>query len=208
MGKIRTSEDLEKLFKENRERREKKLQEERDKKKKQRQEEYKQLSKLADDLLRRDKEKKMEELQALAKKCSQKASNEATEPLKIYNSKMIEREPNDRDLYQTREDLQRWEEKHWKCINWDKWDALVSKTKEDINKALKGHKEPPKVRGYNKIGTVYIYDRELKLIGEFKSLYQAAKVIKLKEQSLKYLLQTNLPHKKLGITVLQHKLTY
>ena len=79
MGKIRTSEDLEKLFKENRERREKKLQVERDKKKKQRQEEYKQLSKLADELLRRDKEKKMEELQALAKKCSQKALYEAVE---------------------------------------------------------------------------------------------------------------------------------
>lgn len=205
MGKIRTSEDLEKLFKENRERREKKLQVERDKKKKQRQEEYKQLSKLADELLRRDKEKKMEELQALAKKCSQKASNEATEPLKVYKSKMVEREPNDRDLYQTREDLQRWEEKHWKCINWDKWDELVKKAREE-NNSVKVAPQEKLSKSYGKI-KVYIYDRMLKFMGEFESVNKAAKELGMGDGSIRHLLETGQPHKKLGITVLDFKLT-
>ena len=197
---IRTSEELEQWFKENKEKRLKRLAEEKQKQKEAK-ERQQRLKKMADELLK-----------AVEEKTPQKPQKEPNRtPLAafhIYNSRHIEREADYTHLYKTREELQEAEKRGEGKINWDKWDELVSKTKEDINKALKGHKEPPKVRGYNKIGTVYIYDRELKLIGEFKSLYQAAKVIKLKEQSLKYLLQTNLPHKKLGITVLQHKLTY
>lgn len=131
--KLRTSEDLQALFKQNKEKKEKQLQLEREKKKKQRQEEYKRLSKLADKLLQDEKNKRMEELQALAKKCSQKALNKATEPPKTYSSNLIEREPNDRDLFLTKGELQQWEEENWKCINWHKWRELVNKTRK-INK--------------------------------------------------------------------------
>ena len=134
MGKLRTSEDLEQLFKENKEKRERQLQKERERKTKLRQEEYKRLSKLADKLLQDEKNKKMEELQALAKKCSQKALNEATvtRTIKIYNSNLIEREPNDRDLYTTREELMAAEERGEGKINWSKFDQLVDKVRKQL----------------------------------------------------------------------------
>lgn len=79
----------------------------------------------------------MEQLQALAKKTPQKALKQPQIEfeLHIYNSNLIEREPNDRDLYQTREELQEAEERFEGKINWDKWDKLVSKTKKNIKNA-------------------------------------------------------------------------
>ena len=133
MGKLRTSEDLQRLFQENKEKRLRQLQKERERKAKQRQEEYKKLTILADRLLREEKNKKMEQLITLAKKCSQKALNEATEPPKVYKSRYIERDTNDRDIYLTREELQEWERDHWKCINWDAWDRIVNKTRKYLN---------------------------------------------------------------------------
>jgi hypothetical protein len=132
MGKLRTSEDLEKLFKENKEKRQRQLQKERERKTKLRQEEYKRLSKLADKLLQDEKNKKMEQLIALAKKCSQKALNEATEPQKIYNSRYIERDANDRDIYLTRNELMAAEERGEGKINWSKFDQLVDKVRKQL----------------------------------------------------------------------------
>ena len=202
MGKLRTSEDLEQLFKENKEKRERQLQKERDRKAKLRQEEYKRLSKLADKLLQDEKNKKMEELQALAKKCSQKASNEATEPSEKY----IERTTNDRDIYKTREELQQWERDHWKCINWDKWDELVAKGREELKNIPSTPTEKP-THNYKKIA-VYVYDAKLDLIGEYSSVYKASKAFGVGSGVIRHLIETNKPHKKLGITVLLHKLQY
>lgn len=213
MGKLRTSEDLEQLFKENREKRERQLQKERERKTKLRQEEYKRLSKLADKLLQDEKNKKMEELQALAKKCSQKALNEATEPSETVRpyrcNRYVERATNDRDIYMTREELQQWERDHWKCINWDKWDELVAKGREELKNIPSTPTEPtekPK-HNYKKIA-VYVYDGKLDLIGEYSSVYKASKAFGVGSGVIRHLIETNKPHKKLGITVLLHKLQY
>lgn len=40
------------------------------------------------------------------------------------------------NLYQTREELQEWERKHYQCINWDNWDRIVNKTKETLQLLL------------------------------------------------------------------------
>lgn len=210
MGKLRTSEDLEQLFKENKEKRERQLQKERERKAKQRQEAYKALCKQADKLLQEDKRKKMEELQALAKKCSQKALNEATEPsdtVRPYKcNKYVERATNDRDIYMTREELQQWERDHWKCINWDKWDELVAKGREELKNIPSVPTEKPK-HNYNKIA-VYVYDGKLDLIGEYSSVCKASKAFGVGRGVIQHLINTNKPHKKLGITVLLHKLQY
>ena len=210
MGKLRTSEDLEQLFKKNKEKRERQLQKERERKAKQRQEAYKALCKQADKLLQEDKRKKMEELQALAKKCSQKALNEATEPSETVRpykcNKYVERATNDRDIYMTREELQQWERDHWKCINWDKWDELVAKGREELKNIPSVPTEKPK-HNYSKIA-VYVYDGKLDLIGEYSSVYKASKAFGVGRGVIQHLINTNKPHKKLGITVLLHKLTY
>ena len=36
------------------------------------------------------------------------------------------------NLYQTREELQEWERKHYPCINWDNWDRIVQQTKQTL----------------------------------------------------------------------------
>ena len=130
---LRTKKKLKKLFQASRERIQKK-------KEQLKQEKYKlnlQIQKAEraqlKSLLQQEKLKKMEQLQALIKKTPQTPLNEAIQPSKIYNANLIEREPSDKDLYQTREELQAWEEKHWKCINWQKWDELVKNFRERNN---------------------------------------------------------------------------
>lgn len=97
--------------------------------------------------LRSEKKKQEEELKyrkaqestrkALADKLSTKDEKLAQKPLKqeiryitVYNSNLIEREPNDRDLYLTREELMEWENENYKCINWSLWDKLIKETKQ------------------------------------------------------------------------------
>lgn len=124
----RTSEEIKALLQQTKERKQREAQERR----KQKQEEYKRLAKLADKLLQEDKERQMDNIKALAKKASQKPLKQPQIEfeLHIYNSNLIEREPNDRDLYQTRAELQQWEEENWKCINWSKFDQVVNDTKK------------------------------------------------------------------------------
>ena len=134
MTKIRTSTQLNQLFNETRARREKKLQEERQKRLQQRQETYKQLCKRADELIKQaqeeEKRKKMEYLSTLMPKRSQKPLKQEIRYITVYNSNLIEREPNDRDLYLTREELMEWENENYKCINWSLWDKLIEETKQ------------------------------------------------------------------------------
>lgn len=113
MTKIRTSTQLKQLFNETRARREKKLQEERQKRLQQRQETYKQLCKRADELIKQAQEE-------------EKRKRYIT----VYNSNLIEREPNDRDLYLTREELMAAEDRGEGLINWSAWQRLIEETKQ------------------------------------------------------------------------------
>jgi hypothetical protein len=126
----RTSEEIKALLQQTKERKLREAQERR----KQKQEEYKRISKLADNLLQEDKKRQMDNIKALAKKASQKPLKQPQIEFEmhIYNSNLIEREPNDRDLYTTREELQEWEENNWKCINWELWDKLVQKARQEL----------------------------------------------------------------------------
>ena len=40
------------------------------------------------------------------------------------------------NLYQTREELQEWERKHYQCINWDNWERIVQQTKQTLQMLL------------------------------------------------------------------------
>lgn len=134
MTKIRTSTQLKQLFNETRARREKKLQEERQKRLQQRQETYKQLCKRADELIKQaqeeEKRKKMEYLSTLMPKRSQKPLKQEIRYITVYNSNLIEREPNDRDLYLTREELMEAEDRGEGLINWSAWQRLIEETKQ------------------------------------------------------------------------------
>ena len=134
MTKIRTSTQLNQLFNETRARREKKLQEERQKRLQQRQETYKQLCKRADELIKQaqeeEKRKKMEYLSTLAPKRSQKPLKQEIRYITVYNSNLVEREPNDRDLYLTREELMEAEDRGEGKLNWSLLDKLIEETKQ------------------------------------------------------------------------------
>lgn len=122
--------DINKLMEESRLRKAK----EREKKKQDRIIAYRQLCKEADKLLKKaieeEKKKKMEYLSTLVPKTPQRALKQPKTEFNIYHSNLIEREPNDRDLFLTREELQQWEKDNWQCINWSKFDQVVNDTKK------------------------------------------------------------------------------
>lgn len=97
--------------------------------------------------LRNEKKKQEEQLKyrkaqestrkALADKLSTKDEKLAQKPLKqeiryitVYNSNLIEREPNDRDLYLTREELMEAEDRGEGKLNWYLLDKLIEETKQ------------------------------------------------------------------------------
>lgn len=208
---VRTSEQLKELFKQNKEKKEKQLQLERENKKRLRQEKYKELCHQADELLKKAQEdakrKKMEELQALAKKTPQNQNKHPLSPPRIYNSKLHERDTAEHDLFTTREELQQWEEENWKCIDWNVWDRVVKETRKEIQEALKDYKAPLKERWDNRKYTVYVYDSKLEFIGEYPSTYKCARALGINSRTVGYWIEQGRPHKKLGITFLRHKLT-
>lgn len=133
---LRTKENLQKLFQASRERIQKK-------KEQLKQEKYKlnlQIQKVEraqlKSLLQQEKLKKMEQLQALAMKVSQKPLNEAIQPSKklmTYHTTTIERFSAEEDLYTTREELMAAEERGEGKINWEKFDQLVKNFRERDN---------------------------------------------------------------------------
>lgn len=142
---LRTKESLEKMLQAYRERQEKKRQQISVKKLKLKEERYQQnlinqrLDRASEKLrLQREKERKMEELQALAQKTFQKPLKQATEPpkkLRTYHTTTIERFSAEEDLYTTREQLQQYEIEHGgkvgSFINWDVWDRLIAKSRQN-----------------------------------------------------------------------------
>ena len=130
---MRTTEQLKQMFQESRERHRLQKVELSKQRKQQRLQYYKDLCKQADELIRQDKNKLMEQLQALAPKRSQKQNKCPSAPPNVYHSNLIEREPNDRDLFLTRKELQEWERENWQCINWEAWDRIVEETRQILN---------------------------------------------------------------------------
>lgn len=117
---IRTEESLKQLFAESRERNEKK--------KRLQEKKYKNAQEAVKKALAKQQSKKQEKTPQNDWKQPQ---IEFSRTIHIYNVKYIERFADDEDLYQTREEL---EEAMPHNINWDKWDELVNKTKNDLKK--------------------------------------------------------------------------
>ena len=142
---LRTKESLQKMLQASRERQEKKRQQLSVKKLKLKEERYQQnlinqrLDRASEKLrLQREKERKMEELQALIKKTPQKTLKQATEHprrYKTYHSNQVERFTPEEDLYTTREELQQYEIEHGgkigSFINWTLWDNLIAKARQN-----------------------------------------------------------------------------
>ena len=128
---LRTKENLQKLFQASRERNQKK-------KEQLKQEKYKlnlQIQKVErahlKTLLQQEKERKMEQLQALAMKASQNQNKQPSETCHPPQSnKYIQRYSSDENLYLTREELMAAEERGEGKINWELFDKLTNEFKE------------------------------------------------------------------------------
>lgn len=116
---IRTEESLKRLFEASRLRNEKK--------KRLQEQKYKNAQESTKKALAKQQSKERE-------KTSQNDWKQQTEAISrtitIYNSKYVERFAGDDDIYQTREEL---EEAMPNNINWRLWDALVNKTRKELN---------------------------------------------------------------------------
>ena len=112
---IHTQESLQRLFEASRLRNEKKKQEEQLKYRKAQESTRKARA------LQQSKEKE---------KTSQKPLKQEIRYITVYNSNFIEREPNDRDLYLTREELMEAEDRGEGKLNWSLLDKLIEETKQ------------------------------------------------------------------------------
>lgn len=112
---IHTQESLQRLFETSRLRNEKKKQEEQLKYRKAQQDVKKAL---ADKLSTKDE------------KLAQKPLKQEIRYITVYNSNLIEREPNDRDLYLTRDELMAAEDRGEGKLNWSLLDKLIEETKQ------------------------------------------------------------------------------
>ena len=155
---IRTKESLEKLFEASR-LRQQRLKEQETKK-------YKKAQEAVKKDLAKQQSKKQEKTPQ--KGCKQ-PQIEFSSILTIYNTKCIERFVGEDDLYVTREQLKEAEARGEGKINWDRWDELVQRTKQDIKEELKGFEKM-----YT--NTVFVYDiLKQRVIKTFKSPKECAK---------------------------------
>lgn len=195
MGNIRTTAQLQEMFQRSRERK----QHEKEEQKKQRQLQYKELCRQADELLRRDKEKRMEQLQALAQQTPQKAQKCPHMPqgTPFYNSSLIDDKMFDHITVYTREEIQNMEEKEGGRINWDTWDKLVKKTRQEIKDmgiSLSDYNAPTIRRHRNTVVT-YVYDLQLNLLGEFPTARKAEDAFNIRRNTIAYYKFLNKPYK-------------
>lgn len=107
---LRTSEQLLELFRER-----KRIQEKKQLQKQKQKQEQKQL------LLQVRKER-----QKRLKQAEQQLKAETTIEITIAIPTDYS---DDENLFQTREELHQWEQEHWPCINWNRWNEIVEKTK-------------------------------------------------------------------------------
>ena len=195
MGNIRTTAQLQEMFQRSRQRK----QQEREEQKKLKTLKYKELCRQADELLRRDKEKRMEQLQALAKQTPQKAQKCPHMPqgTPFYNSSLIDEKMFDHITVYTREEIQNMEEKEGGRINWDKWDELVNKTRQEIKDmgiSLQDYNSPTIRRHRNTVVT-YVYDLEFNLLGEFPTARKAEDAFNIRRNTIAYYKFLNKPYK-------------
>lgn len=199
MGNIKTSEQLQAMFQQSRERK----QQEREEHKKQRQEQYQLLCKEADRLLKEDAERrnkeKMEQLQALAKQTPQKSLKQYSMPqgTPFYGSTLIEDNLFDYVTVQTREEIQAMEETEGGRIDWNKWSELVKKTREEIKAMgikLPDYKEATP-RKNRRCCTTYVYDLQLNLLGEFPTARKAEDTFGIRRNTIAYYKFMHKPYK-------------
>ena len=199
MGNIRTSTQLQEMFQRSRERK----QHEKEEQKKQKQLQYKELCKQADELLKKaqedDRRRKMEELQALAQQTPQKQRKQPYMPqgTPFYNSSLIDDKMFDHITVYTREEIQNMEEKEGGRINWDTWDKLVKKTRQEIKDmgiSLQDYNAPTIRRHRNTVIT-YVYDLQLNLLGEFPTARKAEDAFNIRRNTIAYYKFLNKPYK-------------
>lgn len=121
---LRTEEELKQLFEISRLSQQKKKEKEKQRYKKASQDVKKEL----------DRKQQREHKQSQPKPQKQV---KITFSLSIYNSNLIERETAEELLYQTRAEIMEAERRGEGEINWQKWDELVKKTKNEIHRLLK-----------------------------------------------------------------------
>lgn len=123
---VRTDEQLQLFFQLNKEKRQKQKQLAREKKNKQYQKEYRQKQQQIKEALREEKKKKIEQLQYFFKKPIQEPPKQQQSfQLHIYHSSLIERDPDENELYQTREELMEAEKTDEGKLNWPAIDKLI-----------------------------------------------------------------------------------
>ena len=147
---IRTSEQLKAMFNHSREQKKKEHQQ----KLKDRQQQYKDLCKEADRLLKEalqdEKRKRMEQLQALIKKTSQKPLKQPY--INLDNNRWIDTNKYINDF--SREEL---ETLCPNCIRWDVWDKVVEATRQQLGitpKEIKHKKKKTRLWTYSN-GSLY-----------------------------------------------------
>lgn len=124
MAKLKTSEQIKQQLQAFKEKQLQKKEKEKQRKVKIRQEEYKAIDKKLK--LERDEaaEKLIKQLQAL---------NPKKEPVKQTIPTNMIGDFYDEELFLTRDELKEWENKHHHCINWEFWDILTTKVKDEIH---------------------------------------------------------------------------
>lgn len=199
MGNIRTTAQLQEMFQRSRQRK----QQEKEEQKKQRQRQYKELCRQADELLKKAQEderrRKMEELQALAQQMPQKQRKQPYMPqgTPFYNSSLIDDKIFEHITVYTREEIQKMEETEGGRINWDKWDELVNKTRQEIKDMgiSLGDYNPPATRKHRNTVVTYVYDLEFNLLGEFPTARKAEDAFNIRRNTIAYYKFLNKPYK-------------
>ena len=125
---LKTKESLQRMFEESRERQKKKAT--RFERKQQSLQRLKEIYYHQDQILKKslqdEKNKVMDNLQALLKKRSQNVRKLAPIELEQYQDTWQLCETNESDLYHTREELQEAEKRQEGKINWSVWDKLIN----------------------------------------------------------------------------------
>ena len=98
-----------------------------------------------------------------------------------YNTDWIETFIHSDDAFQTREELQEWENDNWLCINWSVWDRVVEQTKRQIEEIK--HIPVVQEKRYKK---VYTYNYDGQLIAQYNSADEASERLNIKKTTIQY----------------------
>lgn len=212
MGHLR---DVKKLMQESRERKAKEKARQREMHKQERLQQYQELCRQADILIKKAQEeenrKRMEQLQALAEKASQRRLKQATEPTitvsrtSVYHTDKVDKGFNERILYLTRQELQEAQERGEGEIDWELWDKLVKESREAISQI---HTQPrvKKEKGERvKPIPLFVYDNKLHLVATYPSIYAASRSLTISRTSIENHIHKGIPHPR-GLTFLLHRI--